>query len=66
MRDHSQSIGRLSPSAPKRNGRTAASAQRLRGLGNTPAPGTKSPPITPETGRVVAPAIDFEGFGSFS
>ena len=66
MRDHSQSSGRFSSSAPKRTGRPAASAHRLAGLAKGPAATAKTPGAAPETGRVVAPAIDFEGFGSFS
>lgn len=66
MRDHSQSIGRFSPGAPKRTGRPAASAHRLAGLAKAPAVTAKAPGTAPETGRVVAPATDFEGFGSFS
>lgn len=66
MRDHSQTIGRLSPSAPKRTGRTPASAQRLGGLVRAPAGAAKAPGTPSETGRVVAPTNDFEGFGSFS
>nr|WP_137829623.1 hypothetical protein [Methylobacterium sp. L1A1] len=66
MRDHSQSIGRLSSSSPKRNGRPAASAHRLSGLNKASAASGKTPGPAPETGRVVAPTSDFEGFGSFS
>ncbi|SFL25036.1 hypothetical protein [Methylorubrum salsuginis] len=66
MRDHSQTIGRFSQSAPKRTGRPAASAHRLAGLGKKPTSQATTPGTTPEGGRVVAPSPDFEGFGSFS
>lgn len=66
MRDHSQSTGRFSPSTPKRNGRPAASAHRLAGLAKSSAATAKAPGTPPENGRIVAPMIDFEGFGSFS
>ncbi|WP_342149911.1 hypothetical protein [Methylorubrum sp. SB2] len=66
MRDHSHTIGRFSPSAPKRTGRPAASGHRLGGLTKAPAANAKAPGPVPEGGRVVPPSSDFEGFGSFS
>ncbi|KQT57087.1 hypothetical protein ASG52_03185 [Methylobacterium sp. Leaf456] len=66
MRDHSHTIGRFSPSAPKRTGRPAASGHRLAGLAKAPAANAKAPDTVPEGTRVVAPSSDFEGFGSFS
>lgn len=66
MRDHSQSTGRFSLSASKRTGRPAASAHRTASLAKAPAGSVKAPGTAPEAGRVVAPTIDFEGFGSFS
>lgn len=67
MRDHTPSIGRARPSASKRSGHTPAFASRTGSAkaSTVPAHPAARPGAGP-SGRVVVPASDFEGFGSFS
>ncbi|WP_232631744.1 hypothetical protein [Methylobacterium sp. Leaf118] len=67
MTDHTPSIGRTRPSVSKRPGHTLGFATRIGSAKASTAPGhSAARPAPGPTGRVVVPASDFEGFGSFS